>query len=336
MTTGSTQYRSYDMPVLLGPDGPVERVGMVGYGNQGRAQALNIRESGLPVTIGLREASPSYDKAVADGFEVASIRDVSEKSTAIFIVVPDEFIHEAAEVVQESAREGSVLVLAHGSSIHFGRWSPDEKFDCGLIAPHGPGLEVIRLYNSGSGVPAILAKINDATGRCRERLELLAATIGCNRKGAGIIWSTLKEEVETDLFVEQALLVGGVIELLRAVVATMVRAGYNPAICRMSTIYELPHIAWLYEHLGPVNSFKAISPTAAFGGATRGPRLVDQHTRRLLEDILEEIRNGTFVSELVSPEAPIIMQQYISALESSHLAAADDPFHPENLESEDD
>ena len=327
-------YRTYDMPPMTGPDGPVETVAIIGYGNQGRAQAHNFRASGLPVVIGLREKSPAMQKAESDGFKVGKIADVCRDASAIVILVPDEFIGEVAGVVQENARDGSILVLAHGASLHFNRWKPREGLDCGLIAPHGPGLEVLRMYNEGSGVPAILAIVQDATGRCAERLEILAAAIGCGRKGAGIRWSTLQEEVETDLFVEQALLVGGVIELLRAVVATMIRAGYDPAICRMSTIYELPHIANIYEKLGPVEAFKAISPTAAFGAAMRGPRLVDQHTRRILDDILEEIRSGNFLNELESPEAPILLNKYIDDLEASHLAKADKPFQTESLNSE--
>jgi len=315
------------MPAMTGPEGPVETVAIIGYGNQGRAQALNMSSSGLPVVVGLRDGSPHREKAESDGFTVKNIADVSAESTAIFILVPDEFISEVAETVQENAVDGAIIVLAHGVSLHFNRWKPRDGLDCGLIAPHGPGLEVLRLYRNGSGVPAILATVADVTGRCVERLELLAGAIGCGRPGAGIHWSTLKEEVETDLFVEQALLVGGVIELLRAVVSTMIRAGYDPAVCRMSTIYELVHIANIYERLGPVEAFKAISPTAAFGAAMRGPRLIDQHTRRILGDILEEIRQGNFLNELESPEAPILLEKYIDDLESSHLAKAVKPFH---------
>ncbi len=319
-------YRTYQMPSLTGPDGPVETVAIIGYGNQGIAQAQNIRDSGLPVTVGLRESSANRKRAESDLFDVADIETASANASAIFILVPDEFLGEAAGIVQEHAKSGSIIVLAHGSSLHFERWKLKDVFDCGLIAPHGPGIEVRRLFNEGMGVPAILAEIQDVSGSCRNRLELLAATIGCARIGAGIRWTTLREEVETDLFVEQALLVGGVIELLRAVVATMVRAGYDPAICRMSTLYELPHIAYIYEKLGPSKAFKAISSTAAFGAATRGPRIIDQHTRRLLEDMLEEIRNGTFVNELFSPEAPLILDNYITKLEDSNLSKSDSLF----------
>lgn len=312
----------------MGSGGPVERVVVVGYGNQGRAQALNLRDSGLPVTVALREESPSESRAEADGFDVKDIASAVEKATAVHLLVPDEFVHEAAEEVLKHVFEGTLLVLAHGASLHFGRWEPREDLDCGLIAPHGPGLELRRLFKEGTGLPAVLAEVQNSTGRCRERLELLAAALGCARKGAGIRWTTLREEVETDLFVEQALLVGGVIELLRAVVATMVRAGYDPAICRMSTLYELVHIANVYDQIGPVEAFKAISPTAAFGAATRGPRLVDQHTRHVLDDILTEIQDGTFKDELFSPAAPIILRNYVAKLQTSHLADSDAPFRP--------
>jgi len=323
-------YRTYETPPLIGADGPVERVAVIGYGNQGRAQALNLRDSGLPVVIGLREDSPNRKNATDDGLDVTDIADAAGRASAVFILVPDEFIDRAADEAMKKPEPSAIIVLAHGSSLHFGRWSPPENVDCGLIAPHGPGIEMRRLYTEGTGLPAILAEIQDSTGRCRERLEILAAALGCARKGAGVHWSSLREEVETDLFVEQALLVGGIIELLRSVVATMIRAGYDPAICRMSTLYELPHIALVYEELGPVEAFRAISRTAAFGAATRGPRLFDQHTRRVLEDLLEEIRNGTFAEELIRPEAPLITQKYVASLQSSHLAEADKPFHPDN------
>jgi len=319
-------YRTYETPPLVGPDGPVERVAVIGYGNQGRAQALNMRDSGLPVVVGLRDGSPRRTRAQHDGLDVKDIPSAVRDATAIFILIPDEFISEAADKALADVADGSLVVLAHGSTLHFNRWSPRKGLDCGLIAPHGPGIEMRRLYTEGSGLPAILAVAQDATGRCRERLEVLAAALGCARPGAGVHWSTVREEVETDLFVEQALLVGGVIELLRAVVATMIRAGYDPAICRMSTLYELPHIAIVYDQLGVVDAFRAISPTAAFGAATRGPRLVDQHTRRILDDMLDEIRDGTFAEELVRPEAPVILHKYLSGLEGSNLAEADKLF----------
>lgn len=332
MDSQTSPYRTYETPPLTGADGPVETVAVIGYGNQGKAQAQNIRDSGLPVTVGLRENSPNRKLARSQVFDVTDIATASSEASAIIMLVPDEFIHEVAEVVQDNAKPGSILLLAHGASLYYDRWKLHDEFDCGLIAPHGPGIEVRRLFTEGSGIPAMLAEVQCVSGNCVERIELLAATMGCARKGAGIRWTSLREEVETDLFVEQALLVGGVIELLRAVVSTMVRAGYDPAICRMSTLYELPIISTIYDRLGPSKALKAISPTAAFGAATRGPRLVDQHIRRLLEDILEEIRNGTFVRELVSPEAPLILDQYIAGLEASSLSEADRLFTKEDDE----
>jgi ketol-acid reductoisomerase len=321
-------YKTYDMPSIAGPSGPVETIAVIGYGNQGRPQALNLRDSGLPVTVGLRKGSPSRVRAAADGFRVVDTIDAARTASAIFILTPDEIIHEVAADVMNNARDGSILVLAHGVSVHFDRWKPRAGLDCGLIAPHGPGLDLRISYEKGSGLPAILAIQQDATGRCRQRIELLAAALGCARPGAGVIWSTVGVEVETDLFVEQTLLVGGIVELLRAVVATLVHAGYDPAIARMSTIYELPHLADLIQRLGPIDAFKAISFTAAFGASTRGPRLIDQHTRHVLDDILEEIKTGLFQDEVFSPDAPLIVRKYTDQLENSHLAEADALFHP--------
>ncbi|MCX6645189.1 MAG: NAD(P)-binding domain-containing protein, partial [bacterium] len=246
MDSQTPPYRTYETPPLTGPDGPVETVAVIGYGNQGKAQALNIRDSGLPVTVGLRKNSPNRKIARGQLFDVEDIETASREASAIAMLVPDEFIHEIAEIVQANAKPGSILLLAHGASLYYERWKLKEEFDCGLIAPHGPGIVVRRLFAEGSGVPAMLAEIQDTTGRCSKRIELIAATIGCARKGAGVRWTSLREEVETDLFVEQALLVGGVIELLRAVVSTMVHAGYDPAICRMSTLYELPIMTSVY------------------------------------------------------------------------------------------
>ncbi len=332
MSDASTPYKSYETPPLAGPDGPIERIAVIGYGNQGRAQAMNLRDSGLPITIGLREGSPSRVRAAGDGFLVRSIGKAAKDATAVFLLVPDEILHEAAESVMQLASDGTLLVLAHGSSLHFKRWAPRDGIDCGLIAPHGPGVEMRRHYIEGSGLPAILAEVQDSTGRLKERLETLAAALGCARPAAGVRWSTLKEEVEVDLFTEQTLLVGGLIELLRAVVATLMEAGYDPAIARMSTIREIGNMAAIYDRLGPVEAFKAISASAAFGAATRGPRLIDQHTRRVLDDILSEIVDGKFIEELVSPEAPILLRNYIADLETSHLAEADEPFHPETAD----
>ncbi len=328
MSESITPYKTYETPPLSGPDGPVERVALIGYGNQGRAQALNLRDSGLPVTVGLREDSPSHMNAARDGFLAVGIEDAARNATAVFLLVPDEYIHEPAETVMAEVADGTLLVLAHGVSLHFNRWKPREGLDCGLIAPHGPGMEMRQHYVDGDGLPAILAEVQCSTGRCRERLEILAAALGCARESAGIRWSTLREEVEIDLFVEQTLLVGGLIELIRAVVATLIRSGYDPAIAHMSTIREIGYIAAVYEKLGPVEAFRAISPTAAFGAATRGPRLIDRHTRHILGDILEEIQSGAFAGELVSPEAPIILSNYIANLKTSHLAEADRTFRP--------
>ena len=319
----SPPYRTFDTPPLIGPNGPVERVGIIGYGNQGRAQALNLRDSGLPVIIGLKDGSPSIPRVEKDGFKHDSVGKVSALSTAILLLVPDEFHKEAVQDVLKNAKKGSLLVLAHGVSIHFNRWEPREDMDCALIAPHSPGIEMRRLFESGSGAPAILAEVKNATGKCRERIETLAAALGCARRGAGVRWGSVRDEAETDLFVEQTLLVGGVIELIRAVVATMVRAGYDPAICRMATLYELPHIAMLYDELGPVDALKEISPTAAYGAATRGPRIIDEFTRKALLDILNEIQSGAFEEELHDPGSPLVLKNYIDGLESSHLAQAD-------------
>jgi len=321
-------YRTYDMPPLIDAQGhPVETIAVIGYGNQGRPQALNLRDSGLPVTVGLRKGSPSRVRAAADGFKVAGIKEAIQNASTVFILLPDEEHHLVAKTVMENVPDGTMIVLAHGASLHFNRWKPSAGVDCGLIAPHGPGLDLRSQYEKGTGLPAILAIEQDATGRCRERIETLAAALGCARAGAGVRWSTVGVEVETDLFVEQALLVGGIIELLRAVIATLVRSGYDPAICRMSTVFELPHLADLIQRLGPIDAFKAISPTAAFGAATRGPRIIDQHAHHVLDDILEEIRNGSFQREVFSPEAPLIVRRYIDQLESSHLAEADAIFH---------
>jgi ketol-acid reductoisomerase len=335
MPKGEKPYKTYVTPPLVGPKGPVERVTVIGYGNQGRAQSLNMRDSGLPVTVGLRENSPSHMLAARDGFLAVGIEEAVRSATAVFILVPDEVLHEPAGIAQKLVLDGTLLVLAHGASLHFHRWEPREGLDVGLIAPHGPGLIMRRQFVDGGGIPAILAEVQDATGRCRQRIETLAAALGCARESAGVHWSTLKEEVETDLFVEQTLLVGGLIELLRAVVATLCRAGYDPAIARMSTVREIENIGAIYDKLGPVAAFKAISPTAAFGAATRGPRLIDQHTRHVLDDILEEIRSGAFTDELVSPEAPIILRNYLANLETSHLAAADRLFHPVSPDKKD-
>lgn len=327
MAEVSNPYKTYKTPPLTVRGEPVERVAIIGYGNQGQAQALNLTDSGLPVVVGLREHSASRVIAASDGMEVRNIVDAARDATAVFLLTSDEELHEPAEKVMRVVREGAILVLAHGSSLYFRKWKPRADLDCGLIAPHGPGYEFRRIFKSGGGIPAMLAMVNDATGRCTERIELLAAAIGCAREGAGVRWCSVNDEVEVDLFVEQTLLVGGIIELLRAVVSTLIRAGYDPAIVRMSTLAEIGNMAAIIERFGPVEAFRAISGTAAFGAATRGPRLIDSHFRHVLDDILDEISSGAFRDELFSPEAPLILRNYISTLEDSHLAQADALFH---------
>ncbi|MGQ9788398.1 MAG: ketol-acid reductoisomerase [Candidatus Hadarchaeaceae archaeon] len=272
-------------------------IAILGYGNQGQAQAKNLRDSGCRVIIGnIKDAS--YDQAKQDGFEVYDIPEAAGRADIIHILIPDEYQADVyREQIHPHLSGGKVLCFSHGFNIHFKQIVPPRDVDVIMIAPKAPGAMLRQMYERGSGTPGLLAVEQDASGRAKEVALAMAKGVGLTR--IGVVETTFKEEVETDLFGEQAVLVGGVSELMIAGFETLVEAGYQPEIAYFECINELKLIIDLvYEH-GIEGMMKAVSNTAEYGGRTRGRWIVDQRTRETMKRMLEDIKSGKFAREWV-------------------------------------
>jgi len=272
-------------------------IAIIGYGNQGQAQANNLRDSGCKVIIGsIRD--PSYDQAVKDGFEVYDISEAAKRADIVHILIPDEY--QAGVYQRDIApqmRKGKVLCFSHGFNIHFKQIVPPPDVDVIMIAPKAPGAILRRMYQQGSGTPGLLAVQQDASGKAKEIALAMAKGVGLTR--IGVVETTFKEEVETDLFGEQSVLVGGVSELMKAGFETLVDAGYQPEIAYFECINELKLIVDLvYEH-GIEGMMKAVSNTAEYGGRTRGKWIIDERARETMKKMLKEIQEGKFAEEWV-------------------------------------
>lgn len=275
-----------------------EKVAVIGYGSQGHAHAQNLRESGVDVIVANRPGSHNYQQAVADGFEPVTAAEAAQQADVLMILVPD---HLQATLYQEELaphlRPGQALAFAHGFAIHFNQVVPPPDVDVFMIAPKGPGHLVRRLYQDGKGVPALVAVHQDATGKAKARALAYGKAIGAGR--AGIIETTFQEEVETDLFGEQAVLCGGATALVKAGFETLVEAGYQPEIAYFECLNELKLIVDLMYEGGLRWMRYSISDTAEYGDLTRGPRVVDGHVRETMREILQEIQSGRFAREWV-------------------------------------
>ncbi|MEM4724643.1 MAG: ketol-acid reductoisomerase [Candidatus Hadarchaeum sp.] len=272
-------------------------IAIIGYGNQGQAQAKNLRDSGCKVIIGnIKDAS--YEQAKRDGFEVYDIPEAARRADIIHILIPDEYQADVyREQIHQHLTAGKVLCFSHGFNIHFKQIVPPKDVDVIMIAPKAPGAMLRQMYERGSGTPGLLAVEQDASGRAKEIALAMAKGVGLTR--IGVVETTFKEEVETDLFGEQAVLVGGVSELMIAGFETLVEAGYQPEIAYFECINELKLIIDLvYEH-GIEGMMKAVSNTAEYGGRTRGKWIVDRRTRETMKRMLEDIKSGKFAKEWI-------------------------------------
>jgi ketol-acid reductoisomerase len=274
-------------------------VAILGYGSQGHAHALNLKDSGVEVVVGLREDSSSVDKAKGDGLRVLPIADAASEGEVVMILLPDEKQAEVYEAeIRDGIAPGNLLMFAHGFTIHFEQIDPGPEVDVGMVAPKGPGHLVRRQFVEGNGVPGLMAIDRDATGRARELVLAYARGIGCTR--AGVIETTFKDETETDLFGEQAVLCGGVSELVRAGYETLVEAGYDPRLAYFECLHELKLIVDLMYEKGITGMRYSISNTAEYGDLTRGTRIVDAQTRASMKEILNEIQSGDFAREWIA------------------------------------
>jgi ketol-acid reductoisomerase len=273
-------------------------IAIIGYGSQGHAHALNLKDSGVNVIIGLYPGSKSAAKAEAEGLTVKSVSDAAAAADFIMILLPDE-VHKRVytEEIAPNLSEGKVLAFAHGFSINFAQVVPPKDVDVVMIAPKGPGHLVRRTYEQGQGVPCLFAVYQDASGRARDRAMAYARGIGGTR--AGILETSFREETETDLFGEQVVLCGGLSALIKAGFETLVEAGYQPELAYFECLHEVKLIVDLIVEGGLATMRDSISNTAEYGDYTRGPRIVTDETRAEMRKILSEIQSGQFAREFV-------------------------------------
>ena len=275
-----------------------QTIAVIGYGSQGHAQALNLRDSGLDVIIGLYKGGRSWKKAEKDGFEVLEVGEAVKKADIIQILIPDDkqpVVYKRE--IEPYLEEGNMMMFSHGFNIHYGQILPPEFVDVTMIAPKSPGHLVRRMYEEGKGVPGLIAVHQDFTGKAKERALAYAKGIGCTR--AGVIETTFAEETETDLFGEQVDLCGGVAEMIKATFETLVEAGYQPEVAYFESLHELKLIVDLIYEGGIYAMWYSVSDTAQYGGMTRGKRIINEESRKAMKDILEEIRSGEFAREWI-------------------------------------
>jgi len=276
-----------------------KKVAIIGYGSQGHAHALNLKDSGVDVVVGLRPDSSSVEQARGKGLEVLDIPDASSRGDIVMILLPDERHGEVyREQIVDGIAPGNILMFGHGFSIHYGEVAPPPEVDVALVAPKGPGHLVRRQYLEGSGVPCLMAVHQDATGTARDLVLAYAKGIGGTR--GGVIETTFKDETETDLFGEQAVLCGGVTELVRAGYETLVEAGYDPKLAYFECLHELKLIVDLMYEKGISGMRYSISNTAEYGDMTRGARVIGAPTREAMKKILGEIQSGEFAREWIA------------------------------------
>src|ERR671930_472998 len=274
-------------------------VAIIGFGSQGHAHALNLKDSGVDVVVGLRESSQSAQQARDGGLEVLPVAEAASRGDLVQMLVPDELHRQVWEgEVRDGIAPGNLLLFGHGFSIHYGEVGPPAEVDVALVAPKGPGHLVRRQFLEGSGVPGLIAIQQDATGNAKGLALAYAKGIGCTR--GGVIETTFKDETETDLFGEQAVLCGGVSELVQAGYETLVDAGYDSKLAYFECLHELKLIVDLMYEKGISGMRFSVSNTAEYGDYTRGKRVISESTRQAMKDVLAEIQSGAFAREWIA------------------------------------
>lgn len=275
-----------------------KKVAILGYGSQGHAHAQNLRDSGVDVVVGLHDGSKSREKAKNDGFEVVSVAEATKMSDIVMCLMPDtaqKKIYD--ESIKDNLREGQTLAFAHGFNIHYNLINPPEFVDVVMVAPKGPGHLVRSVYKEGSGVPCLFAVYQDASGNALDTVLAYAKGIGGTR--AGVLETTFKEETETDLFGEQAVLCGGCEELIKAGFETLVNAGYQPEVAYFECLHEMKLIVDLMYEGGLERMNYSVSDTAEWGGYVSGPRVINDSSREAMKEVLADIQNGKFAKEWI-------------------------------------
>ncbi|MBM7572171.1 ketol-acid reductoisomerase [Aquibacillus albus] len=294
-----------------------KKIAIIGYGSQGHAHALNLKESGFDVVVGLRKGK-SWDKAVEDGVEVLSVADATAQADVVMILLPDEYqpkIYE--ESIKPNLQAGNALVFAHGFNIHFNQVVPPEDVDVFLIAPKGPGHLVRRTFEEGAGVPALYGIYQDYTGTAKDVALAYAKGIGAGR--AGILETSFQEETETDLFGEQAVLCGGLTSLVKAGFETLTEAGYQPEVAYFECLHELKLIVDLMYEGGLEGMRYSISDTAQWGDFVSGPRVVNEETKARMKEVLTDIQTGVFAKGwILENQANRAQFNATNAKENSH------------------
>jgi ketol-acid reductoisomerase len=277
------------------------RVAVLGYGSQGRAHALNLKDSGFNVVVGVRRSGASWRKATRDGLEVAEPIDAVEGADLVAMLVPDLAQGKLYKTIKGALKPGAALLFAHGFNIHFKQVKPRKDLDVVLIAPKGPGDLVRRQYQQGRGVPCLIAVAQDASGKAHARALAYADGIGGTR--GGVLATTFAEETETDLFGEQAVLCGGATELVIKGYETLVEAGYQPEVAYYECLHELKLIVDLMHEGGLSKMHRFVSDTAKYGDLTRGPRVINARTKKEMRKILKEIQSGRFARQWIRESA---------------------------------
>ncbi|MUV88868.1 ketol-acid reductoisomerase [Halapricum sp. CBA1109] len=273
-------------------------VAVLGYGSQGHAHAQNLADSGVDVVVGLREGSSSREEARTDGLEVATPVEAAAQADTVSVLVPDTVQPDVYEAIADEMEAGDTLQFAHGFNIHYGQIEPDPEVNVTMVAPKSPGHLVRRTYKRGEGTPGLIAVYQDPSGEAKDQALAYAKAIGCTR--AGVIETSFAEETETDLFGEQAVLCGGVTELMKQGYETLVDAGYSPEMAYFECLNEMKLIVDLIYEGGLMEMWDSVSDTAEYGGLTRGKMVVDDDARENMEEVLRQVQDGEFAKEWIS------------------------------------